>query len=144
MVGHRLLRAQQRGLVVQRLTGHRHEDGRDAQGVAVRVLQHVGRAGDVPAGVAAGLEGVAQAAAGEAGRVRLALDQGLAGELGERGAVAGRLEEAVVLLGGQAGQRVEDVRVVRRALLHRPVLHGRRDGVGDQRVERGRVARSSP
>ena len=37
-------------LIVQRLTGHRHEHGRDAQRVAVRVLQDVGRAGDVPAG----------------------------------------------------------------------------------------------
>ena len=55
-------RAQQRRLVVQRLAGHRHEHRRDAQRVAVRVLQDVRRAGDVPAGVAAGLEGAAQAA----------------------------------------------------------------------------------
>ncbi len=81
---HRLLAAQQRGLVVQRLTGHRHEHRRDAQRVAVRVLQDVGRAGDVPPGVAARLEGRAQAARREAGRVRLTLDQGLAGELGQR------------------------------------------------------------
>ena len=71
--GHRLLRAQQRRLVVERLAGHRHEDGRDAQRVAVGVLEDVGRAGDVPAGVAAGLEGGAQAAVREARRVRLAL-----------------------------------------------------------------------
>ena len=35
-------------------------------------------------------------------------------------------EEAVVLLGGEAGERIEDVRVVGRALLDRPVLHRRR------------------
>ena len=132
---HRLLRAQQRGLVVQRLTGHRDEHGGDAQRVAVRVLQHVRRAGDVPAGVAAGLERVAQAAVGEARRVGLALDEGLAGELGERRPVGDGLEEAVVLLRGESGERVEDVRVVGRALLHRPVLHRRGDGVGDGRVE---------
>ena len=136
---HRLLRAQHRRLVVERLAGHRDEDGRDAQRVAVGVLQHVRRAHHVPAGVAAGLEGVAQAAVREARRVRLALDQGLARERRERRAVADRVEEAVVLLGGQAGQRVEDVRVVGRALLHRPVLHRRRDGVGDVGVQRRRL-----
>ena len=134
---HRLLAAQQRRLVVQRLAGHRHEHRRDAQGVAVRVLQDVGRAGDVPAGVAAGLEGAAEAAGREAGGVGFALDQGLARELGERLAVADRLEEAVVLLGGQAGHRIEDVRVVRGPLRQRPVLHRRGDRVGDRRIELG-------
>ncbi len=133
---HRLLRAQDRRLVVERLAGHRDEDGRDAERVAVGVLEHVRRAHHVPAGVATGLERVAQAAVREAGRVRLALDQGLAGERRERRTVADRVEEAVVLLGGEAGQRVEDVRVVGRALLQRPVLHRRGDGVGDQRVQR--------
>ena len=45
----------------------------DAQRVAVGVLQDVRRAGDVPTGVTAGLEGAAQAAVGEARRVGLAL-----------------------------------------------------------------------
>ena len=103
----------------------------------LRVLQNVGRAGDVPAGVAAGLERAAQAARREAGRVRLALDQGLARELGQRLTVGHRLEEAVVLLGGQPGHRVEDVRVVGGALLQGPVLHRGRDGVGDRRVQLG-------
>ena len=132
---HGLLAAQQRRLVVERLTGHRDEHRRDAQRVAVRVLQDVRRAGDVPARVTAGLEGAAQATRGEAGAVRLALDQGLARELGERGAVADRIEEAVVLLGGQARHRVEDVCVVGRALRQRPVLHRRGDGVGHGRIE---------
>ena len=134
---HRLLATQQRRLVVQCLAGHRDEHRRDTQGVAVRVLQDVGRAGDVPAGVAARLEGAAQPAGREAGRVRLALDQGLACELGQRLPVADRLEEAVVLLGGQPGHRVEDVRVVGRTLRQRPVLHRRGDRVGHGRVELG-------
>ena len=39
-------------------------------------------------------------------------------------------QEAVVLLGRQAGQRVEDVGVVRGALFDRPILHRRGDDVG--------------
>ena len=45
-------------------------------------------------------------------------------------------EERVVLLGGDAGQRLEPVRVVRGAVLDRPVLQGAGDDVGDGRVER--------
>ena len=134
---HRLLRPQQRRLLVQRLAGPGDEDRRDAQGVPVRVLQDVRRAGHVPAGVAAGLEGAADAAVGEARAVRLALGQGLAGELGQRAAVGVRLQEGVVLLRGQTGQRVEDVGVVRGAVLQRPVPHGRGHRVGDRRIERG-------
>ena len=44
--------------------------------------------------------------------------------------------EGVVLLRGRAGQRLEPVRVVRRALLHRPFLHRLRDRVRQRRVER--------
>ena len=137
MHAHRLLAAQQRRLVVQRLTGHRDEHRRDAQRVAVRVFQDVGGAGDVPAGVAACLEGAPQPARGEAGGVGLALDQGFAGELGECLPVGDGLQEAVVLLSGEAGHRVEHVGVVGGALLQRPVLHGHRDRVGDRGVELG-------
>ena len=45
-------------------------------------------------------------------------------------------EKRVVLLGGDAGQRLEPVRVVRRAVLDRPLLHRRRDRVGDRDIER--------
>ena len=41
-----------------------------------------------------------------------------------------------MLLGGEAGHRLEQVGVVGGALLHGPVLHGGGDGVGDGRVER--------
>jgi hypothetical protein len=135
LFAHRLLGAQQRRLMVQRLAGHRDEDGGDAQRVAVGVLEHVGGARDIPAGVAASLERVAQAAVGEAGCVGLALHERLAREFGESRTIGLRFEEAVVLLGGQAGEGVEDVRVVGGALLERPVLHGRRHGIRHQRVE---------
>ena len=130
-----LHRSQQRRLLVQRLAGPRDERRRDAERRAVGVFQDVGRAGDVPGRVAAGLEGGADAARGEARGVGLALDQFLAGELGDGVAVAVGGEEAVVLLGGQAGQRIEDVGVVGGPLLDRPVLHGQGHGVGDGRIE---------
>ncbi len=76
----RVHRAQQRGLLVERLAGPGDEGGRDEERVAVRVLEDVGGAGRVPGGVAAGLEGGADAAGGERGGVGLALDQLLAGE----------------------------------------------------------------
>ncbi len=132
---HGLLATQQRRLVVQGFAGHRHEHRGNAQRIAVRVLQNVGRAGDVPPGVATRLERAAQAARREARRVRLTLDQGLAGEFGQRLPVGDRLEEAVMLLGGQPGHRVEDVGVVGGALLECPVLHRRGDRIGDRRVQ---------
>ena len=132
----RLLGAQERRLLVEGVTGPGHEDGRDAQRVPVGVLEDVGGAGDVPAGVAPGLERLSEATVGEARRIRLTLHQGLAGELRDGGAVRVGLEEAVVLLGRQAGERVEDVGVVGGALLDGPVLHGRRNDVGDGGVER--------
>ena len=132
----RVHRAQQRDLVVQRLAAPRGERRRDAEQRAVRVLEDERRRGRVPRGVAAGLERRADAAARERGRVRLALDELLAGELGDRVAVAGRAVEGVVLLGGGAGERLEPVRVVRRAALHRPLAHRRGDGVGERGLER--------
>ena len=119
-LGQRVHRAQQRDLVVQRLARPRRERGRDAQQRAVGVLEDERRARRVPRGVAAGLEGRADAAGGERRRVGLALDELLAGELGDRGALAGRAVERVVLLGGRAGQRLEPVRVVGGALLQSP------------------------
>ena len=127
--------AQQRGLLVQGLAGPRNEGRGNAERRAVGVFQDVGRAGDVPGRIAAGLERGADAARGEAGSVRLALDQGAAGEFGHRAAVAIGSEEAVVLFGGQTGQGVEDVGVVRGALLDGPGLDGRGHGVGERTVE---------
>ena len=134
--GQRVHRAQQRDLVVQRLARPRGERGGDAEQRPVRVLQDEGRARRVPRGVAARLERRPDPARGERGGVGLSLDQLLAGELGDRGAVADRPVEGVVLLGRRARERLEPVRVVRRAALHRPVLHGQRDGVGQRGVER--------
>ena len=88
----------------------------------------------VPGGVAPGLEGGAQAAGGEGGGVGLAAHQLLAGELHDDPAVAVGADEAVVLLGGDAGHRLEPVGEVGRALLDGPVLHGVGHDVGDAQV----------
>ena len=135
-VRQRVHRAQQRDLGVERLARPRRERGRDAQQRAVGVLDDEGRRRRVPRGVAARLEGRAHAAGRERGGVRLALDELLAGEPGDRGAVARGLVEGVVLLGRRVGQRLEPVREVRGAVLHRPLAHLLGDGVGERRVER--------
>ena len=100
-------------------------------------LADVRGAGRVPAGVAAGLEGGADAAGGEA---ELASGSPLTSSLPLNSAIAAPVpvgrEEAVVLLGGQAGHRLEQVGVVRGPVLDGPVLHGAGDRVGDGRVER--------
>ena len=122
--------------MVERLAGVRDERRRDRHRDAVGLDLEEDRAGDVPGGVAAGLEGGPDAARRERAGVRLALDEVLAGELGDGLAVAGRGQERVVLLGGGAGHRHEPVGVVGRAVGQRPLLHAVRDGVDDRRIER--------
>ena len=124
--------AQQRGLLVQGLARVGAEGGGDAQDLVL----NKGGAGGIPSGVATGLEGGTQAAVGEAGGVRLALDEVLARKLGNGGAVVVGLQEAVVLLGSDARERLEPVGVVRSALGDGPDLHGVSDGVGHVQVER--------
>ena len=100
------------------------------------LLQQPRRAGRIPRRIAARLERAAHAARREARRVGLALDQLLAAELRHRTAVGPRRIERVVLFGGDAGHRLEPVRVVRRALFDRPVLQRAGDRVGGRGVER--------
>ena len=123
---------QQRGLLVQGLA----RVGAESRGDAQDIVLDKGGASGVPSGVATGLEGSTQAAVGEAGGVRLALDEVLARKLGNGGAVVVGLQEAVVLLGSNARKRLEPVRVVRRALGDGPDLHGMGNGVGHIQVER--------
>ena len=131
-----LHRAEERGLLVEGLARPRAEGRGDAEGRAVGIVEDVGRARGIPGGVATGLERRPQPAGGEARGIGLALDQFLAGELKDRLTIAGRREEAVVLLGGQPGERIEDVGVVGGPLLDRPILHRQRHGIGDRRIER--------
>ncbi len=124
--------AQKRRLLVQRLAGV----GAEGRGDAEHLVLDKGVGGGVPRRVAAGLEGGAQAAGGEAGGVGLALDELLAGERHDGAAVVGGVDEAVVLLGGDARQRLEPVGVVGGALLDGPLLHGVGDDVGHVLVQR--------
>ena len=131
LVGDGLHRAQQRGLLVQCLAGVGAERGGDAQ----RVVLYESVAGGVPGGVAAGLSGGAQAAGGEGGSIRLALDELLTGELHDGGAIRLGADKAVVLLTGDAGQRLEPVGVMGGALLDCPALHHAGHDVGDLQVQ---------
>ena len=127
-------RAEERGLLVEGFALPGHEGGRDAERRTVLGVEDVSRGGDVPGGVTAGFEGGAEATVREGGGVRFGLDQRLAGELG-KGAVTIRFEEGVMLLGGEAGERIEDVGVVRRAALERPILDGSGNDVRGGGVE---------
>ena len=123
--------AQQRGLLIQRLAAVGAERRGDAKGLALD--ECVG--GGVPCGVSTGLKGGAQAAGGERAGVRLALDQLFAGEIHDDAAVGSGRNEAVVLFGGDAGQRLEPVGIVGRAMGDSPVLHGSGHRVGDGSVQ---------
>ena len=83
LLAERLLRAEQRDLVVERLAGERDVRRRDGQGDAVGLDLQEDRRGDVPGGVAARLERGPDAARRERAGVRLALDEVLARELGD-------------------------------------------------------------
>ena len=131
LLGQALHRAQQRRLLVERLAVVGDERRRDAQ----HLVFDEGVARRVPRRVSACLGGLAQAARRERRRVGLALDELLARERCDRRTVSHRVDERIVLLGGKARQRLEPVRVVRRAVFDRPVLHRVRDRVGHVLVE---------
>ena len=129
-------RAQQRRFLIEDLTGVGAECGRNVKGTILYKCV----AGRVPCGVAACLEGCAQTAGREGRCVRFALDQLLAGELHHHMTVVGRRDERVVLLGGDAGHRLEPVRVMGCTLTDRPVLHCRCNNSSNIGVDRGALA----
>ena len=89
----------------------------------------------IPCGIAARLKGGTQTAGGEGGGVRLAAHQLLAGEFHDDAAVRRGRDEAVVLLGGDAGEGLEPVGKVRCSLFKRPILHRVGDNARDSGVE---------
>ena len=124
--------AQQRGLLIQRFTGIRTECSRDVQGAVL----DKGIGARIPCGIAACLEGCAQAAGRERGCIRLALNQFLAAERHDDLAARSRGDKGVMLLRGDTGHRLEPVGVMGGALLDRPILHCVRNDVCNAYVER--------
>ena len=124
LLGKRLHGAKQRRFVVQRLAVVGNEHRRDAQDGAAGHLLDKGRGGHIPSGITSGVVRRAQAAGGETGGVRLAHDELLAGQIqNDLAHFVGRGQEGVMLFRGHAGQRLEPVGVVGRALLDRPFHH---------------------
>ena len=140
----RVDRAEEGRLRVERLAGPAHERGRNHERRAVLADEEPRRARRIPRRVAARFERGAHAAGREARGVGLALDQFLAAELRDRAAFRRRRDERIVLLGGDAGERLEPVRVVGRAVFDRPVFHRGGDDVGDRRVERLSLGDGAP
>ena len=128
----RLGAAQQRRLFIERLAAVRAERRRNAQHIIFN--ECIGRR--VPSGVAARLKRCAQAAGREAGRIRLAADELLAGKLHRDLAAGNGADEAVVLLGRHAVEWLEPVREMRRTMLERPLLHAGGDLIGDLQRQR--------
>ena len=123
--------AQQRGFFIQRLATVGTERCGDTQCLVL----DKGVRGRIPGSVAPGLEGSTQAAGGEAGGIRLTLDQLFTGELHDDAAIRRGGNKAVVLLGGNAGQRLEPMCKVGRTVLDGPILHGLCHGVGHLTVQ---------
>ena len=125
--------AQQRRLLVQRVTAVGAENGGDIEGLVL----DKGVRGGIPCGVAASLEGGAQTAGREGGSVRFAAGQLLAGQFHQNLTIAGGHDKAVVLFGGKTGHGLEPVGVVGCALFDGPVLHDSSDFRCQRTVQRG-------
>ena len=117
---------QQRSLVVECLTRIGNKYGGDAQ----RVVNDEHRTRGVPCRVAAGLEGVADSAVGEARRVRLLLHQQLAAELLYHTPLAVVLNKGIVLFGSSLRERLEPVGIVGDTHFKCPLLHARSHCIG--------------
>ena len=118
--------AQKRGFFIQRFPGIAAKCRGDIQAV----ILDEGGTGGVPCGVASGLEGGTQAAAGKAAGIRLPLDELPAGKFHDH-PIAGGGQEAIVLFGGDAGHGLEPVGKVGDAVVQRPGLHHIGNDIGD-------------
>ena len=122
---------QQGSLLIQNFAAVRAEGRGNVQGVSL----NKGVGGGVPSGVAPGLKGGPQSAGWEGGGIGFAPDQLLAGELHDDPPVGGGGDEAVVLLGSDAIQRLEPVGVMSSTLFHGPVLHGVGHSIGHIEIQ---------
>ena len=133
---HRRIRPEQRDLLVESLTGPRHEDARNHERRTVWGLHDVDRTRRVPGSVPARGRCHAQAAVRKRRTIGLTLDEKAPGKLGDGVAIRVGHDEAIVLLRCDVRHGVEDVREELHALAERPILHGSCDDVRRRRVER--------
>ena len=127
----RLHASQQGRFFIQRLPSVRAERSGDAEGLFL----DKGIGGRVPCGIPSGFKGGAQAARGEAGRVRFPGDQLFSREFHDHVAVRRRREKAVVLFRRDSRERLEPVGKVGRPVRHRPGAHGVRHRIGNREVQ---------
>lgn len=127
--------SQKRRLFVQRLPLVGAEGGRDAErGAVFRSFDESG-AGGVPCSIAARFKGGAKTAGREAGGVRLALNQALAGKFEFQIALRVHVHKGVVLFSRAPIERLEPVRVVAGTLFQSPRHHGLSHLIGDVGVQ---------
>ena len=117
--------AQKRSLLIQRFAAVGTECSGDAKGFTLDKSEACG----IPGGIASGLKGGAQAAGGKRRCIRLTFDKLFAGKVHDHAAVRSRCNEAVMLFGCDACQRLKPVGEVSGAVFDSPVLHGRCHGV---------------
>ncbi|MPM80608.1 hypothetical protein SDC9_127658 [bioreactor metagenome] len=126
-----LHRAEQRGFFIQRFSAVGAKGGRNTE----NLFLYKRIACRIPRGIAARFKRCAEAAGGEAGRIRLALYELLAGEFHGDAAAGHGGDKAIVLLRRDSGERLEPMRKVRCALFNRPVFHGVGNHIGDGEVK---------
>ena len=131
-----LNRAQKRRLLVECFAGVAHEDSGNAKCRVRADFVNERWARCIPRGVAARFIRIANATVRKTRRIGFTLHKLRAAELFDRASVGVDREKSIVLLGGQSGERLEPVAVMRRAIFDRPILHRSRDGVGDLGVKR--------
>ena len=124
LLAYRLHGTQKRRFLVQGFPGVRDKDRGDTETNTGGLLLYKGGRSDVPGGVAPGIVSGAQASGGKGGCVRLTHYKLLAGKLQKGLALLRHRYERVMLFGGDAGQRLKPVGIMRGALFHGPILHG--------------------
>ncbi len=123
---------QKRSLFIQHFAGVGAEGCRNAQ--AVIFNKSVGSG--VPCSIAAGFKGSTQAAGREAGSIRLALDQFLAGKVHDYTAFSSRSNKAFMLFCGNTGHWLEPMGKVGAAVLQSPILHSISNNISNFKIQR--------
>ena len=114
-----LHRTQKRSLLVKGMTAVGAECGRNTQGLTLNKRVRRG----IPCGITSCLKSGTKTTAGERRSIRLTLNKLFAGKFHNDTAIRRRRNKAVVLLGCDAGKRLEPMGIMCCALGNRPILH---------------------